>query len=212
MSVESFFARRPLDAPRPAPLLPRPLAVTRATWLFAIGAGLGIVEQFVRALLPVAPASTSVTVSGSSWTGAVGSVGGVLFSVAIQVLLIVFLLRAANWARALETVVTAVAVVYLPFGLILTTDLTLTPAVVVTWAFAPVLLVLQVIAIVLLYRPAANAFFTAGAGVAKATATDPPPVIGTVGGPPACGQPRPHRPVGSNFGGARTMQALTSGA
>jgi hypothetical protein len=76
---------------------------------------------------------------------------------------IVFLLRGANWARTLETVVLASSAVWLPMLLIRTGELT--SALIVSRVLAVPVLAMEIVAVVLFYRPAANAFFTAAATV-----------------------------------------------
>jgi hypothetical protein len=164
-AANAYFAGRPPDAPRPAPLLPRPAEVTWAVRLLAGTVGLGILARVVQAWLPVSPprSLTGTAVAAPSLAGQIGSVGGLVFGLVFQVLLIVFLLQAANWARILQTIVTAAGAVFVPVGLLVIAEVT--TGTIVSWAFSGVSLVLQIIALVLLYRPAPSAFFAVGAGI-----------------------------------------------
>lgn len=163
-ATNAYFAGRSPDAPRPTRPF-RPVVVTRAVWLCAAGVGLGVVAAIVRTwLLPAQPGTVmlvGVAVAGHSSTGTIGSVVDEAFGLAVQVAMIVFLARGANWARILETITIAGGVVMVPISLLLNS--TGTPSVIVTWSLSLVGLIFDVAVIVLLYRPAANEFFSTGA-------------------------------------------------
>jgi hypothetical protein len=169
-ATNAYFAGRSPDAPRPTRPF-RPVVVTRAVWLCVAGVGLGIVATIVHTWqLPSQPGTVmlaGVAVAGHSPTGTIGSVVDEAFRLAVQVAMIVFLARGANWARILETIIIAGGVVMLPISLLL--NFTRTPSVVVTWSLSLVAVIFEVVVIVLLYRPAANEFFrTAPPSVARA--------------------------------------------
>jgi hypothetical protein len=171
-AVNAYFAGRPLDAPRPVRQVPpRPAVITRAMLLVAIGAGLGLVGDVLRMVLPATPPHTSmitgVAVAGTSpgSLGWLGTVAATSVGLLIQAALLVHLGRGARWARIVQTILVALDAMFLPVSLILT--LASTPALIVSRAFAVVVFVLQVVAVLLLYQPAANAFFAAGATTAQ---------------------------------------------
>ena len=152
-AANAYFAGRPPDAPRPV-RTPLPLDVRRAVWLLGVAAGLGAVSGIVRAWSPSASAIT---------------IGEPVISLAVQVLLILFLLRGATWARTLETVIVALGGLGLPLALTVTVHMT--PMIVVTLVFSLAVLVLDVTALVLLYRPGANEFFGTGISVERGQRT-----------------------------------------
>lgn len=139
-ATNAYFAGRSPDAPRPTRPF-RPVVVTRAVWLCVAAVGLSIVATIVRTwLLPSQPGIVDEA-----------------FGLAIQVTMIVFLARGANWARILETIVIAGGVVMVPISLLPNSTG------IVTWSLSLVALIFDVAVIVLLYRPAANEFFRTGA-------------------------------------------------
>ncbi|HJP74452.1 MAG TPA: hypothetical protein VJ914_09290 [Pseudonocardiaceae bacterium] len=158
-STNAYFAGRPPGTTAPVrPSLPQPVQVTRAVRLWWTSLVVSMAGVVVSLLWP----DPAVQV----WL----RFAGLPASLAIQITLIVFLSRGANWSRILLTIFTA-------FGLInLIQAFTTHSSTVPCTVLSIVLLVLEVIATVLLYRPAANAYFAAArAEAVKRRFSDSPP-------------------------------------
>lgn len=142
--TNAYFAGRPpgTTAPTP-PRLPQPVEVIRAVRVWWIGIGVDMIGAVVSLFSP-APAEPL-------WI----RIGGLPVALAIQITLAVFLNRGANWVRIVLTVFTA-------FGVVNAIQaLTTRPATVAHAVSSIVLLALELVVIVLLYRPRSNAYFTA---------------------------------------------------
>jgi hypothetical protein len=139
--TNAYFAGRPQGTTGPAqPRLPQPVEVTRAVRLWWIGLGVDTVGVVVSLLSPDPTVQLWLRVAGPP------------VALAIQITLIVFLSRGANWARILLTILTVFGVVN-----VITARQVTAPQAVLSIAT----LALEVVAIVLLYRPAANDYFKA---------------------------------------------------
>ncbi len=154
----------------------RPSSVDAAFWLYVAGAGVGLISVAVGAVVGIGliqsgrlpgalpPGSPDVSPGLLTAALAVGVTIGIvvgLLSIAAYVLFAVPMRRGANWARIVLTVLSSIAFVSGLAGLI---------------GPGPNLLnllvsVLVVVAAVLLYVPASNAYFAA-----KAAARRPPAV------------------------------------
>lgn len=143
-TTNAYFAGRPSSTTASArPNLPRPAEVTTAVRLWWIGVGVDLAGVVVSLVWP----DPTVQV----WL----RIGGLPVALAIQVTLIVFLGRGANWARILSTIFAAFGLVNVIQALIAHSGT------VPRTMLSIVLFVLEAVAVVLLYRPAANAYFVA---------------------------------------------------
>ncbi|UAJ80273.1 hypothetical protein IT072_04280 [Leifsonia sp. ZF2019] len=121
-----------------------PRVVVASFWIWIASAALGLLSFFVG--LPALLASPAL----SAPTGAgivIGSVGGALIGALLRVFLGLFLLRGANWARIVLTVIGAIVLVAL-VAAILTGDL-----------IGLLSGIAVVVAAVLMWLPAARAHF-----------------------------------------------------
>ncbi|MDN4614176.1 hypothetical protein P5G50_06885 [Leifsonia sp. F6_8S_P_1B] len=94
----------------------RPTVVTAAFWLWIASAAIGLIGFAVS--FPSVVAATQ-SLSGPMAGGAmVGSVAGAIIGAAIRVVFAIFLLRGANWARIVLTVLGAIIVLSLLVSII----------------------------------------------------------------------------------------------
>jgi hypothetical protein len=141
-----------------------PSSVNSAFWLYIAGAAMGLISVIVGAVVgihriqsgqfagQVIPLGTDVSPSVINTALAVGVALGIavgLLSVVAYIVFAVLMRRGANWARIVLTVLSSVALVSGLVGLLGLNVLNLLVS------------VLVVIAAVLLYVPASNAYFAA---------------------------------------------------
>lgn len=123
----------------------KPTVVTAAFWLWIASAAIGLIG-YVIAFPSVLTATQSL--GGPMAGGAiVGSIAGAIIGAAIRVVFAIFLLRGANWARIVLTVLGAIIV------------LSLLPSIIAGNVLAIVELVAVVAAVVLQWLSAAKPFF-----------------------------------------------------
>lgn len=139
-----------------------PSSVSAAFWLYIAGAALGLVSVVVGAVVgiqriqsgqiagQVIPPGTDVSPSVINTALAVGVALGIavgILSIAAYVVFAVLMRRGANWARIVLSVLSGIALVSGLVGLLALNLLNLLVS------------VLVVVAAVLLYAPASNAYF-----------------------------------------------------
>jgi hypothetical protein len=122
-----------------------PTVVTAAFWLWIASAVIGLIGFAVT--FPSVVAATQAIGGPVSGGALVGSIAGAIIGAAIRVVFAIFLLRGANWARIVLTVLGAIIV------------LSLLPSIISGNLLAIVELVAVVVAVVLSWLSSAKPFF-----------------------------------------------------